>query len=67
MLTREDLSKLLSSDDLNVECEEAIFDAFIAWVNHDVGNRTENLAKLFSHIRLPLLLPQVCRRLRCSS
>lgn len=41
-----------------------VFEAVIAWVNHDKDVRQEHLAHLMEHVRLPLLsreyLVQVC-------
>jgi len=41
-----------------------VFEAVIAWVNHDKDVRQEHLAQLMEHVRLPLLsreyLVQVC-------
>lgn len=41
-----------------------MFEAVIAWVNHDKDVRQEHLAHLMEHVRLPLLsreyLVQVC-------
>ena len=47
-----------------------VFEAVIAWVNHDKDVRQEHLAQLMEHVRLPLLsreyLVQVSVCGRCS-
>ena len=59
ILPSDEVSELLSSDDLNVPNEETIFEALIKWSKHDITNRRKVLAKLLSHIKLPLMAPQV--------
>lgn len=55
----DDLTKLLASDDLNVESEQLVYDAVIDWVKYDVTERKQHLAHLLALVRLPLLSPQV--------
>ncbi|NWS44603.1 KLHL4 protein, partial [Probosciger aterrimus] len=59
LLPANEIAKLLSSDDINVPDEEAIFQALMMWVRHDLQNRQRDLAMLLSYIRLPLLSPQL--------
>lgn len=59
MLPANEIAKLLSSDDINVPDEEAIFQALMMWVRHDLQNRQRDLGMLLSYIRLPLLPAQV--------
>ena len=59
ILPPEEVGKLLASDDLNIQNEEIIYSALIMWINHDIANRKKYLAKLMSHIRLPLMSPTV--------
>ncbi|XP_075369182.1 kelch-like protein 4 [Mycteria americana] len=59
LLPANEIAKLLSSDDINVPDEEAIFQALMMWVRHDVQNRQRDLGMLLSYIRLPLLPPQL--------
>lgn len=59
LLPANEIAKLLSSDDINVPDEEAIFQALMMWVRHDLQNRQRDLGMLLSYIRLPLLPPQV--------
>lgn len=56
-LTLEQMSRLLSSEELNVSSEEHIFHALMGWVNHDPNARKSHLAKLLSLVKLPLLDP----------
>ncbi|TRZ05375.1 hypothetical protein HGM15179_021732, partial [Zosterops borbonicus] len=58
LLKANEIAKLLSSDDINVPDEEAIFQALMMWVRHDLQNRQRDLGMLLSYIRLPLLPPQ---------
>ena len=51
----EDLSTLLESEDLNVQCEEQVFESVMKWVKHDIKNRKKSLADVLKHVRLPLL------------
>ena len=59
LLPPEDVGELLSSDDLNVPTEETIYHALVLWIKHENNNRKKYLAKLLSHIKLPLMAPQV--------
>ena len=61
LLPPDDVSELLSSDDLNVPTEETIYHALVIWIKHDNANRKQHLAKLLAHIKLPLMAPQVSR------
>ncbi|NXG45367.1 KLHL4 protein, partial [Psilopogon haemacephalus] len=59
LLPANEIAKLLSSDDINIPDEEAIFQALMLWVRHDLQNRQRDLGMLLSYIRLPLLPPQL--------
>ncbi|NXS67134.1 KLHL4 protein, partial [Pandion haliaetus] len=59
LLPANEIAKLLSSDDINVPDEEAIFQALMMWVRNDLQNRQRDLGMLLSYIRLPLLPPQL--------
>ncbi|XP_054852384.1 kelch-like protein 4 isoform X2 [Eublepharis macularius] len=59
LLPASEIAKLLSSDDINVPDEEAIFKALMMWVRHDLQSRQRELGMLLSYIRLPLLSPQL--------
>ncbi|XP_071127888.1 kelch-like protein 5 isoform X2 [Mytilus edulis] len=58
LLPSDEVCRLLASDDLNVPDEETIFHALMMWTKHDNTNRKKYLAKLLSHIKLPLMSPQ---------
>lgn len=58
LLPSDEVCRLLASDDLNVPDEETIFHALMMWTKHDNTNRKRYLAKLLSHIKLPLMSPQ---------
>ncbi len=49
---------LMLSDDLNVKNEEIVFECIIRWINHDLENRKQHVAKLLRCIRLGLLSTQ---------
>ncbi|XP_041358359.1 kelch-like protein 8 [Gigantopelta aegis] len=51
------LERLVSSPDLHVETEEQVYDALMAWVNHDAEARGEHLPGLISHVKLALMDP----------
>ena len=50
-LTYEELLRFVSSDKLNAEFEEFVFEAVMHWVNHDVDERVEHLLPLLQQIR----------------
>ncbi|KAF7231748.1 kelch-like protein 2 [Nothobranchius furzeri] len=54
-LGMDQVSSLIASDKLTIPTEEKVFEAVIAWVNHDKDVRQEHLAHLMEHVRLPLL------------
>ncbi|KAF3852462.1 hypothetical protein F7725_005817 [Dissostichus mawsoni] len=54
-LGMEQVSSLIASDKLTIPTEEKVFEAVIAWVNHDKDVRQEHLAHLMEHVRMPLL------------
>lgn len=58
-LSVEQLSNLLSSNDLNVPSEQDVFYALMSWVQHDQPNREKCIPELMALIRLPLLHPAV--------
>lgn len=43
-----------------------VFEAVIAWVNHDKDVRQEHLAQLMEHVRLPLLTREYLVQVRAS-
>lgn len=57
LLPHEDLASLLSSEDLNVDFEEDVYNALITWARENVEERQTFLGELLGQIRLPLLSP----------
>ncbi|XP_047226754.1 kelch-like protein 6 isoform X2 [Girardinichthys multiradiatus] len=51
------LEAILQRDDLDVKCEEFVFEALMRWVRAQIDERYPLLASLLSHVRLPLLEP----------
>lgn len=51
------LEAVLQSDELDVRCEECVFEALMSWVRARQSERCPLLARLLSHVRLPLLDP----------
>ncbi|XP_038570815.1 kelch-like protein 6 [Micropterus salmoides] len=56
-LPAESLEVILQRDDLDVKCEECVFEALMHWVRAQQDERYPLLARLLSHVRLPLLEP----------
>jgi hypothetical protein len=46
-------------DDINVQSEEIVYEAFISWLDYDLNRQNDHLADLFSLIRLPLIKRKV--------
>lgn len=53
----ESLQAVLQRDDLNTKCEELVFQSLMRWVRARQEERYPLLARLLSHVRLPLLEP----------
>ncbi|KAM3607881.1 uncharacterized protein V6R79_015644 [Siganus canaliculatus] len=53
----ESLEAVLQRDDLDVKFEESVFEALMRWVRARQDERYPALARLLSHVRLPLLEP----------
>ncbi|XP_071374471.1 kelch-like protein 6 [Centroberyx affinis] len=56
-LPADALESVLQRDDLDVTCEECVFEALMRWVRAQQHERCPLLARLLSHVRLPLLEP----------
>lgn len=56
-LPAESLETVLQRDDLDVKCEECVFEALMRWMRARQDERFPLLARLLSHVRLPLLEP----------
>uniref|UniRef100_A0A1A8LCV7 Kelch-like 6 n=1 Tax=Nothobranchius pienaari TaxID=704102 RepID=A0A1A8LCV7_9TELE len=55
-LPAESLEAILQRDDLEVKCEECVFEAVMRWLRAR-QDRSSLLVRLLSHVRLPLLEP----------
>ena len=54
-LTKDKVSEILSSNELNVEKEEVVFEALLKWVQHDQESRSEYIGDLLPLVRFGLL------------
>ncbi|KAK6176720.1 hypothetical protein SNE40_014964 [Patella caerulea] len=54
-LPLEELERLISSDELQVNSEEPVFEAVLNWVKYEMVERQQYLAQLLQYVRLPLL------------
>uniref|UniRef100_A0A8C1NAS8 Kelch-like family member 18 n=1 Tax=Cyprinus carpio TaxID=7962 RepID=A0A8C1NAS8_CYPCA len=57
-LRPEEVLELVGCDELNVQAEEQVFEAILAWVRHSREDRESQLPELMSKTRLPLCRPQ---------
>nr|XP_006819450.1 PREDICTED: kelch-like protein 20-like [Saccoglossus kowalevskii] len=57
LLPKQQLIDLISSEELNVNCEEEVYNAIMRWAYHDKELRKDDIADLLQRIRLPLLSP----------
>lgn len=53
-LSYDNVLALIKNDQL-LSTEEKVYESAIAWIYFDASNRTEFIAKLMEHVRLPLL------------
>ncbi|GBO13346.1 Kelch-like protein 20, partial [Araneus ventricosus] len=56
-LSQSKFIELISSDTLNVEREETVFEAVLLWLNQDVAARSEDFHLVLEQVRLPLMSP----------
>lgn len=54
-LQPSELAAILTNDNLNVETEEAVFEALMSWVSQDAENREKELPDLLDCVRLRLV------------
>lgn len=54
-LGASELGILITSDALNVECEEQVFESLMEWVKHDETNRLKHVPELLQCIRFRLI------------
>ncbi|KFO76947.1 Actin-binding protein IPP, partial [Cuculus canorus] len=57
-LTKEQLVKILRSEDLNIEDEYQVFSAAMQWILKDVGKRKKHVVEVLDPVRFPLLPAQ---------
>ena len=54
-LSYDEILKIVSNNELNVNEEKTVFEAMIAWVKADEENRKQHVCSLFEQIRLPFV------------
>jgi hypothetical protein len=54
-LPPEQLQAIIGADELNVKSEEAVWECFLRWVNHDPEKRKGNIVELLKKVRLRLM------------
>ena len=54
-LDKEDVVKFFSSDDIQIENEEQIFEIMMDWINYDLERRERYMNELFRLLRLPFI------------
>ncbi|KAM5322746.1 actin-binding protein IPP isoform 2-T3 [Glossophaga mutica] len=57
-LTKDQLIKILRSEELSIEDEYQVFLAAMQWILKDLGKRKKNVVEVLDPIRFPLLSPQ---------
>ncbi|XP_061752876.1 actin-binding protein IPP isoform X1 [Nerophis ophidion] len=57
-LSKDQIVKLLRSEELRIEDEYQVFTAAMDWVLHDVGKRKKYVVEVLEPVRFPLLSPQ---------
>jgi kelch-like protein 17 (actinfilin) len=55
LLPFEEVKELISNGQLNISSEEDVFTAVLNWVKHDLAQRSQYIAPLMVHVRLPLV------------
>ncbi|XP_035284413.1 kelch-like protein 40a [Anguilla anguilla] len=53
-----ELAAIITSDTLNVESEEVVFESVLRWVAHDEGDRVKDLPDLLECVRFRLMDPK---------
>ncbi|KAL9956829.1 hypothetical protein ACROYT_G038372 [Oculina patagonica] len=51
-MSSKEIEVFISSDEINVNAEEGIFNIILSWINHDKSKRKKYFAELFRHVRL---------------
>ena len=57
-LSKDQIVKLLRSEELRIEDEYQVFTAAMDWVLHDVAKRKKHVVEVLEAVRFPLLSPQ---------
>uniref|UniRef100_A0A7M4FM30 Intracisternal A particle-promoted polypeptide n=1 Tax=Crocodylus porosus TaxID=8502 RepID=A0A7M4FM30_CROPO len=57
-LTKEQLIKILRSEELSIEDEYQVFAAAMQWILKDLGKRKKHVVEVLEPVRFPLLPPQ---------
>lgn len=57
-LSKDQLVKILRSEELRIEDEYQVFTAAMNWVLHDVPKRKKHIVEVLEPVRFPLLSPQ---------
>ncbi|XP_070601893.1 actin-binding protein IPP [Erythrolamprus reginae] len=57
-LTKDQLIKILRSEDLSIEDEYQVFMAAMQWILKDSGKRKKHVVEILDAVRFPLLSPQ---------
>lgn len=57
-LSKDQLVKILRSEELRIEDEYQVFTAAMDWVLHDVPKRRKHIVEVLDPVRFPLLSPQ---------
>lgn len=57
-LSKDQLVKILRSEELRIEDEYQVFTAAMDWVLHDVPKRKKHIVEVLEPVRFPLLSPQ---------
>ncbi|XP_051555492.1 actin-binding protein IPP [Myxocyprinus asiaticus] len=57
-LSKDQLVKLLRSEELRIEDEYQVFTAAMDWLHHDVSHRKKHVVEVLEPVRFPLLSPQ---------
>ncbi|KAL9956825.1 hypothetical protein ACROYT_G038367 [Oculina patagonica] len=47
-----EIEMFISSDEINVNAEEVVFNVILSWIDHDRSKRKKYFAELFRHVRL---------------
>ncbi|KAL9956827.1 hypothetical protein ACROYT_G038369, partial [Oculina patagonica] len=51
-MSSREIEMFISSDEINVNAEEDVFNIILSWIDHDRTKRKKYFAELFRHVRL---------------